>query len=124
MDVPEEIEALRYGEVRKGPCVVPADEEVPMDRVIGDSLELQVEMEGTEASHFGVKVRSSPDGQEETSVLYDAEEKLLKIDTRRSGPDDTPKAVEAAPFELKPGERLKLRVVRTLTERLDELCRR
>jgi len=110
MDVPEEIEALRYGEVRKGPCVVPADEEVPMDRVIGDSLELQVEMEGTEASHFGVKVRSSPDGQEETSVLYDAEEKLLKIDTRRSGPDDTPKAVEAAPFELKPGERLKLRV--------------
>ncbi len=110
MDVPEEIEALRYGEVRKGPCVVPADEEVPMDRVIGDSLELQVEMEGTEASHFGVKVRSSPDGQEETSVLYDAEEKLLKIDTRRSGPDDTPKVVEAAPFELTPGERLKLRV--------------
>lgn len=110
MDVTEEIEALRYGEARKGPFVVPADEEVLMDGVAGNSLELQVEMEGAEASHFGVKVCTSPDGQEETSIFYDAEEKLLRIDTRRSGPDDTPKAVEAAPFELKPGERLKLRV--------------
>ncbi len=110
MDVPEEIEALRYGEVRKGPFVVPADEEVPIDGVTGDGLELQVEMESAEASQFGVKVCASPDGQEETSISYDAEEKLLKVDTRRSGPDDPPKAVEAAPFELKPGERLKLRV--------------
>ena len=110
IDVPEEIEALRDGEVRRGPFVVPADEEVPLDDVAGNSLELQVEMESAEASHFGVKVCASPDRQEETSVLYDAEEKLLKVDTRRSGPDDTPKAVEAAPFELKPGERLKLRV--------------
>ena len=91
MDVPEEIEALRYGEVRKGPFVVPADEEVPMDGVAGNSLELLVEMEGAEASHFGVKVCASPDGQEETSIFYDAGERLLKVDTRRSGPDDTPK---------------------------------
>ncbi|MYB20400.1 MAG: hypothetical protein F4Y16_15680 [Holophagales bacterium] len=110
MDVPEEIEALRYGEVRKGPFVVPADEEVPMDGVAGNSLELLVEMEGAEASHVGVKVCASPDGQEETSIFYDAEAKLLKVDTRRSGPDETPKVVEAAPFGLKPGERLKLHV--------------
>lgn len=110
MDVPEEIEALRYGEVRMGPFVVPADEEVPVDGVVGNSLELQVEMDGAEASHFGVKVCASPGGEEETSVFYDARDKRLKVDTRRSGPDDTPKAVEAAPFELKPGERLRLRV--------------
>ena len=110
MDVPEEIEALRYGGVQMGPFVVPADEEVPIDGVTGSSLELVVEMESAEASHFGVKVCTSPDGQEETSVFYDAEKRLLKVDTNRSGPEDTPKAVEAAPFELKPGERLKLRV--------------
>ncbi len=110
MDVPEEIEALRDGEVRKGPFVVPADEEVPLDGIAGNSLELQVELESAEASRFGVKVCASPDGEEETSVFYDAKEKLLKVDTRRSGPDDTPKVVEAAPFELKPGERLKLRI--------------
>ena len=110
MDVPEEIEALRYGEVRMGPLTVQSGTEVALEGVAGNSLELQVEMESAEASHFGVKVCVSPDGQEETSILYDAEENLLKVDTRRSGPDDTPKAVEAAPFELTPGERLKLRV--------------
>lgn len=110
MDVPEEIEALRYGEVRKGPFVVPADEELPIAGVDGNSLELQVEMESAAASEYGLKVCSSPDGQEGTSISYDAEEERLKVDTRRSGPEDTPKAVEAAPLELKPGERLKLRV--------------
>ena len=110
MDVPEEIEALRYGEVRKGPFVVPADEDLTVDGVTGNSLELQVEMESTEASRFGVKVCTSPDGQEETSVFYDAEEKLLKVDTRRSGPEDTPRAIEAASFELRDGEPLKLRI--------------
>ena len=110
MDVPEEIEALRDGEVRKGPFVVPADEEVPLDGIAGNSLELQVELESAEASRFGVKVCASPDGEEETSVFYDAKKKLMKIDTRRSGPEDTPKTVEAAPLELKPGERLRLRV--------------
>ncbi len=53
---------------------------------------------------------ASPDGQEETSIFYDAKEKLLKVDTRRSGPRDTPGTVEADPFELKAGERLKLRI--------------
>ena len=110
MDVPEEIEALRYGEVRKGPFVVPADEELPIAGVDGNSLELQVEMESAAASEYGLKVCSSPDGQEGTSISYDAEEERLKVDTRRSGPEDTPKAVEAAPLELKPGERLRLRV--------------
>ena len=53
---------------------------------------------------------ASPDGQEETSIFYDAKEKLLKVDTRRSGPHDTPGTVEEGPFELKDGERLKLRI--------------
>ena len=110
MDVPEEIEALRSGEVRRGSFVVPADEETPMDGVAGNSLELLLEMESAEASRFGVKLCVSPDGQEQTPIFYDAEEKLLKLDTRKSGPEDTPKAVEAAPLELRAGERLKLRI--------------
>ena len=110
MDVPEEIEAFRYGEVRRGSFVVPADQEVPMDGVAGNSLELLLEMESAAASRFGIKVCASPDGQEETSVFYDAQDNLLKVDTRRLGPEDAPKAVEAAPFELQDGERLKLRV--------------
>ena len=76
----------------------------------GNSFELILDMESADASQFGVKVCVSPDGQEETVIYYDATEGKLKVDTRKSGPEDTPKTIEAAPFELKDGERLKLRI--------------
>ena len=110
VDIPEEIEALRQDAFRSADFQVPADTDLLIDGVGGNSLELSIEMEGNENSCYGVKVCVSPDGQEETLVCYDAREKLLKVDTLKSGPHDTPKAVEAGPFELKPGERLKLRV--------------
>jgi beta-fructofuranosidase len=110
MDVPEEIEALRYGAVKKADLTVPSGTEVPVDGVGGNSLELIIDMESAQAAQYGVKVCVSPDGQEETAIFYDAAEAKLKIDTRKSGPEDTPKTVEAAPFELENGERLKLRV--------------
>ena len=43
-------------------------------------------------------------------VYYDAETRKLSIDTRRSSTGSYPKAIEAGPLELKPGETLKLRV--------------
>ncbi len=110
MDVAEEVEALRYAHRQQGPHTIPADTTLPVWGVAGDSVELQVEMESASATECGVKVRTSPNGEEETSILYDADQKLLKVDTRRSGPNGTPKAVEAAPFELRGGERLRLRI--------------
>jgi beta-fructofuranosidase len=64
---------------------------------------------GKGAKQFGVKVCYSPDGKEQTLVYYDAADKKLKIDTRKSGKQG-PKKIEAGPFELKAGETLKLRV--------------
>jgi len=110
MDVPEEIEALRYGAFKRDDFVLQSDADWAVDGIGGNSLELFIDMESAEASEYGVKVCVSPDGQEETSVFYDAVEGKLKVDTRKSGPEDTPKTVEAAPFRLKDGERLKLRV--------------
>jgi beta-fructofuranosidase len=110
MDVPEEIEALRYGAVKKEGLTVPSGAEMPIDGVGGNSLELVIDMESAQASQFGVKVCVSPDSQEETAIFYDANEGKLKVDTRKSGPEDTPKTLEAAPFKLKDGERLKLRI--------------
>ena len=43
-------------------------------------------------------------------MYYDAADKKLKIDTRRSSLTEGTKSVEAGPFELKKGETLKLRV--------------
>lgn len=110
IDVPEEIEALRYGAVKKKGLTVSSGAEMPLDDIGGNSLELILDMDSTDASQFGVKVCVSPNGEEETVIFYDATEGKLKVDTRNSGPNDTPKTVEAAPFELKRGERLKLRV--------------
>ena len=53
---------------------------------------------------------SSDDGQEETRVFFDAQTNELKIDTNKSGPDDTPSVIEAGPLELLHGERLQLRI--------------
>ena len=110
MDVPEEIEALRYNAMRQGPYTIRSGADLAVEGVAGDSLELFVEMASAGASEYGVKVRVAPDGQEQTAIFYDAQARLLKVDTRRSGPEDTPKAVEAAPFALDDGEPLRLRI--------------
>jgi beta-fructofuranosidase len=110
IDVPEEIETLRDGGVKKSDLTVGADGELPLEGISGNSLELILDMESADAAQFGVKVCVSPDGEEETVIFYDAAEGKLKVDTMNSGPDDTPKTIEAAPFALKDGERLTLRV--------------
>lgn len=110
MDVPEEIEALRYGAFRKEDFAVQSGADLAIDGIGGNSFELYIEMESSEASEYGVKVCASPDGQEKTAVFYDAAENKLKVDTHKSGPADTPKGIEAGPLALKEGERLKLRV--------------
>ena len=110
MDVPKEIEALRYRPFKQEGFEVPSGKDMIIDDVRSNSLELAVDMESTDASEYGVKVCVSPDGQEETVISYDASEGKLKVDTRRSGPEGTPKNVEAGPFSLKANERLKLRI--------------
>ena len=110
MDVPEEIEALRHSPVQAGPYTIRADAELAVEGVAGASLELFVEMASAGTSEYGVKVRVAPDAQEQTAIFFDPEAKRLKVDTRRSGPAETPKAVEAAPFALADGEPLRLRI--------------
>ncbi len=110
MDVAKEIEALRYGAFKRENFTIPSDTDLVIDDIGGNSLELFIDMESAGASEYGVKVCVSPGGQEETLVYYDASEGKLKVDTQKSGPEDTTTIVEAGPFELKEGERLKLRV--------------
>jgi beta-fructofuranosidase len=110
MDVPEEIERLRYDAFEKENFSLPSDSDLRIDQIGGNSLELFIEMKSSAALQYGVKVCVSPDGQEETLIYYDAAEEKLKVDTRKSGPEGTPSVVESAPFALKKRERLTLRV--------------
>ena len=125
-----ELQVLRMNpRVRRGMRLT-ADSEVAIEDVRGDCLELTVEMEPDGAREFGVKVRCSPDGAEQTLVSYDSSSKRLKVDIGTSTLDqglrypyyrnlaalerlpEEVRFVEAqeAPFELAPGETLKLRI--------------
>jgi beta-fructofuranosidase len=110
MAPPEELKTLRYNPRKFQFLSVKANSELPLKDVSGNSYELSIEMVPDGAQQFGVKVCASPDGQEETLVFYDANDKKLKIDTDKSSLGEGPKSVEAGPFELKAGEPLKLRV--------------
>jgi len=120
----EELEALRNAHQRFTEIAVPAGTEIPLPGVEVDSLELALEVEVK--GIFGVKLRVSSDGGEQTAVTFDAAVGTLSIDTRRSSlaenlwrpypiwdPHGTPSAdvpVQQAPFTLAPNERLRLRL--------------
>lgn len=80
-----------------------------LENMNGDSCELEIEIKVGTAQRSGLKVRASAGGEEETLLYYDAEKNDLVFDSTRSGREGR-KVVERAPFALKPGETLKLRV--------------
>jgi beta-fructofuranosidase len=114
MAPPAELSLLRYNPVTHGPLTIDTNAEVPLTdfkaQVKGNAFELNIEMKSGRASAFGLKICCSPNGEEQTVILYDRADKKLKIDTTRSSLGLGPKLVESAPFELLPNESLKLRV--------------
>ena len=106
----EELEMLRYNEQRRAGLTVKADTELPLKGIGGNSIELKLEIAPGDAEQVGIKVCCSPDGKEETLVYYDAADKKLKIDTRKSSLGEGRKSIEAGPFELGADELLKLQV--------------
>jgi len=66
---------LRYNPRKMENLTVESDSELPLKDVTGNSLELSIEIVPGGAEQFGVKLCCSPDGVEQTVVLYDAAEK-------------------------------------------------
>ena len=110
MAPPAELARLRYNPREIGDLMVLDDTELPLDDVSGNAIELSVEMSADKATQFGVKICCSPDGEEQTTIFYDAVERKLKIDTTKSSLGEGPKSVEGGPLELKEDESLQLRV--------------
>jgi len=121
----EEIERLRMNPRAHENIELADGAELVLEDVRGDCLEIAAEIDLGEAAQVGLKVRRSPGGEEETMVVYDAAEKTLALDVTRSSqspdvrygwpdPHSTAGAedvrVQKAPFELQPGEPLRLRV--------------
>lgn len=110
MDVPSEIEALRYRPMRERDILVHPDEDWHVEQIKSNSFELLLEIDVTDAIEYGVKVCVSSDGEEQTVISCHPMSGTLSVDTRKSGPTETPRSIETAPFLLGKDERLTLRV--------------
>ena len=108
-----EIESLRQKHYRYRNIDMPGDsDDVTLD-ARGDALEIFAEIDAGHAEESGVKVRCSPDLEEETYIFYNARRKQLGIDRRRSSRRPAPELnadVQLGDFELNPGETLRLRI--------------
>lgn len=124
-----ELEALRHNHRRRPGSQLAKDSEVAIDDVRGDCMELSVILEPKGATEFGIKVRRSPQGEEETAIVCVPAEKALKVELGKSTLNESIRypAIDAryardkgipesewftreqsAPFELASGEPLRL----------------
>ena len=130
IDPPEEIQRLRYNPKSQAGFRVAAGESIRLDEIRGKIMELQLTIAPGAAQRFGVKVRCSKDGREQTPILVDRQQGILRIDMRKSSldnptyrefvmrePNPTVRTLDA-PFELKDDEPLELRIFldRTMLE--------
>ena len=65
-----DIEGLRGKHLTCGSLALPANEELVLPDVEGDSLEIALRLEPDQASSFELKVLRSPDGEETTRIIF------------------------------------------------------
>lgn len=106
----KELESLRTKKATITDIAVSPGGEVKLKKPGSELMELELSFLPNSAKQYGIKVGMSDDGREETVIYYDDVDKKLKLDTRRSGLSYGRKMIEEAPFELKKGEPLVLKI--------------
>ena len=125
----EELNTLRRNPQSLANIDVPADTSVAASGIKGDTKELLITLDPQQSTQCGVKVRCSPDGAEETVLSYDPARRVLRIEMDKSslnqsvrprtyamtfmlprGAENPAVSAQEAPFELKAGELLNLRL--------------
>ena len=81
-----ELEKLRQNEISHQNKKVNGS--LNLEGVSGDCIELKLVVDLMKASSFGIKMRMSKCGQQETVLHYDAKRSLLTLDRSRSGKGD------------------------------------
>jgi beta-fructofuranosidase len=82
-----------------------------LEDIRDDCLEMIVECEPGQHCEFGVKVRCSPDGQEQTCLLYQSESQHFNIEREQSSVNpDVNRENSSVVVEADPGEVLKLHI--------------
>ncbi|NDJ75207.1 MAG: glycoside hydrolase family 32 protein [Chloroflexi bacterium] len=98
-------------------CVAPAPEVEKLrgrhhtEVVPGDCLEIRATFAVSATEPVGLRVRCSPDGEEETCITYDPQTRALLINRDQSSlSTDVKREPHGGPIALAPGEALELRV--------------
>lgn len=68
----EELKRLRYNEQTQQNIAVADGKEIVLDKITGNTIELEFRIEPQDAKQVGIKVCRSPDREEETLIVYDA----------------------------------------------------
>jgi sucrose-6-phosphate hydrolase SacC (GH32 family) len=55
-----------------------------LQNIEGDMLEINLTIDSAEAAQFGIKLRKTPDSEEETLIYYDLKKKTINIDRSKS----------------------------------------
>ncbi|MCX5662676.1 MAG: glycoside hydrolase family 32 protein [Planctomycetota bacterium] len=121
-----ELNVLRRNPRRVTGLALPAGEERTLKEIAGDSLELDIEIDPGQARQVGLKLRCSPDGAEETTVVVDRDANVVRVEFGRSsldkavvhlkycmifdGSENPPAEAQELPFTLAAGEPIRLRV--------------
>uniref|UniRef100_UPI003592F591 glycoside hydrolase family 32 protein n=1 Tax=Aquiflexum sp. TaxID=1872584 RepID=UPI003592F591 len=121
---PKEVETLRYEPTQEEPFTVNKGQSVILDETMGTTLEIDIIIDPGKAKRFGVNVFKSKDGREQTPILIDKNQNVLQIDMSKSSLDNPNyhefimqrenlgenMATQDAPFDLKNGEKVHLRI--------------
>lgn len=98
-----ELHALRSDHLRQGPFALSAGETRVLSDISGDSLELRSRIVPGEASAVGFVLRRSPDGEEETRVVFDLTRHRLWVDKSKSSLDSrAEQTIHEMPLALGP----------------------
>jgi sucrose-6-phosphate hydrolase SacC (GH32 family) len=120
----EELKTLRSNHRELKNISVVANTELKLQDIRGDCFELDMIIIPGEASEFGVKIRCSPNGEEETIISYDVNKKSIIIDVAKStlNPNITYENYifrdkgrekitrQVAPFEINSGEKVNFHI--------------
>lgn len=121
---PDEFESLRRNPRRQESLTVTAGQEIRLKGIEGDVMELALEAVVPQAGVFGIKMRMTPDGDEQTAIILDTSAHTLSVDTARSSLSSdisqrfpiinaefrSEVRLQTAPFKMKPEELLQLRI--------------
>lgn len=120
-----ELETLRHEHKHFSDIHLTSDEQRPLDEIQGDSLELRAVFEWESAEEFGLKVRCSPDGEEQTLTRFNTNpwhtnrrpqelrplrELILDVTRSSVNPEVSNRESQRCTLDLPYGEPVELRV--------------